>query len=134
MHERVVDRAAVYATPARLAIRDRLLVALAFASGIYEVICFLSFGKVFTAFQTGNIVFLGVGLTGTRPPAGPDPVSVVISLLAFGLGAALAVRILKPFDGDEESRTRTSPMSGLAACRSRSWPCWSYRSASSRYG
>jgi uncharacterized membrane protein YoaK (UPF0700 family) len=102
MHDRVVDRAAAYATPARLAIRDRLLIALAFASGSYEAICFLSFGKVFTAFQTGNVVFLGVGLAGTRPPAGPDPVSVVISLLAFGLGAALAVRILKSFNGDEE--------------------------------
>jgi uncharacterized membrane protein YoaK (UPF0700 family) len=102
MQDRVVDRAAVYATPARLAIRDRLLVALAFASGIYEAICFLSYGKVFTAFQTGNIVFLGVGLAGTRPPAGPNPVSVVISLLAFALGAALAVRIVKAFDGDEE--------------------------------
>jgi uncharacterized membrane protein YoaK (UPF0700 family) len=79
-----------------------LLVALAFASGIYEAICFLSFGKVFTAFQTGNIVFLGVGLAGTRPPAGPNPLSVVISLVAFAVGAVVAVRILKAFDGDEE--------------------------------
>jgi uncharacterized membrane protein YoaK (UPF0700 family) len=102
MPDRVTDRAAVHATPALLAVRDRLLVALSFSSGIYEAICFLSFGKVFTAFQTGNIVFLGVGLAGTRPPAGPDPVGVVISLLAFALGAVLAVRILKAFNGDEE--------------------------------
>ncbi|MEN3269967.1 MAG: hypothetical protein V7646_6861 [Pseudonocardia sp.] len=100
--DRHVDLAATHASPALLAVRDRLLVALAFASGIYEAICFLSFGKVFTAFQTGNIVFLGVGLAGTRPPAGPNPLSVVISLVAFAVGAVVAVRILKAFDGDEE--------------------------------
>jgi uncharacterized membrane protein YoaK (UPF0700 family) len=100
--DRLVDRAAAHASPALLAIRDHLLVALAFASGIYEAICFLSFGKVFTAFQTGNIVFLGLGLAGTRPPDGPDPVRVVISLVAFAAGAVVAVRILKAFDGDHE--------------------------------
>ena len=100
--DRHVDLAAAHASPALLAIRDHLLVALAFASGIYEAICFLSFGKVFTAFQTGNIVFLGLGLAGTRPPDGPDPVRVVISLVAFAAGAVVAVRILKAFDGDHE--------------------------------
>jgi uncharacterized membrane protein YoaK (UPF0700 family) len=75
---------------------------LAFSSGIYEAICYLSFGKVFTAFQTGNLVFLGLIAAGTRPPFGPDPASVVISLVAFAAGAALAVRILKAFNGDEE--------------------------------
>jgi uncharacterized membrane protein YoaK (UPF0700 family) len=100
--ERLKDRAAVHATPRLIALRDGLLVALAFSSGIYEAICYLSFGKVFTAFQTGNIVLLGVVADGTRPPAGPDPVSVVVSLVAFAAGAALAVRILKAFDGDEE--------------------------------
>jgi uncharacterized membrane protein YoaK (UPF0700 family) len=102
MHDQVVDRAAPHATPALLVVRDRLLVALAFASGIYDAICFLSFGKVFTAFQTGNVVFLGVGAAGTRPPAGPNPVSVVVSLAAFAAGALVAVWILKAFDGDEE--------------------------------
>src|SRR3979409_478839 len=101
MYDRVWDREAVYITPARLAIRDRLLVALAFASGVYEAICFLSFGKVFTAFQTGNIVFLGVIAAGTRPPFGPDPETVIVSLAAFAVGAALAMRILKPFDDEE---------------------------------
>jgi uncharacterized membrane protein YoaK (UPF0700 family) len=99
---RTVDQAAPHATPAFLAVRDRLLVLLAFSSGMYEAICYLSFGKVFTAFQTGNIVLLGVTGAGTRPPAGPDPISVVVSLVAFAAGAVLAVQILKAFDGDEE--------------------------------
>jgi uncharacterized membrane protein YoaK (UPF0700 family) len=101
--DRRADRVAAHATPALLAVRDWLLVALAFSSGIYEAICFLSFGKVFTAFQTGNIVLLGVDAGGTRPPLDPDPATVVISLVAFAAGAMLAARILKTFDGDEEA-------------------------------
>jgi uncharacterized membrane protein YoaK (UPF0700 family) len=104
-----VDLAAPHTAPALLAVRDRLLVALAFSSGIFEAICFLSFGKVFTAFQTGNIVFLGVGVAGTRPPSGPDPVRVVISLAAFAAGAALAARILTAFNGDEEVEDNDIP-------------------------
>ena len=102
MHDRVADRAAVHAMPATLAVRDWLLVALSFSTGAYEAICFLTFGKVFTAFQTGNILFLGLGIAGTRPPAGPNPVTVIISLAAFAAGAALAMPVLKAFDGDQE--------------------------------
>ena len=36
MHNRVVDRAAAHATSAELAVRDWLLVALSFSTGIYE--------------------------------------------------------------------------------------------------
>lgn len=103
MHNRVVDRAAAHATPADLAVRDWLLAALSFATGTYEAICFLTFGKVFTGFQTGNIVFLGFGVAGTRQPAGPNLVTVVISLAAFAAGAALAMPVLKAFDGDQET-------------------------------
>jgi uncharacterized membrane protein YoaK (UPF0700 family) len=97
MPDRAATRPAANATPAHLAVRDWLLLALSFASGAYEAICFLSFGKVFSAFQTGNILFLGVGAAGTRPPAGPDPVTVVISLAAFAAGAAVAMPILRAF-------------------------------------
>jgi uncharacterized membrane protein YoaK (UPF0700 family) len=100
MNGRVVDRAAAHATPAELAIRDWLLAGLSFATGVYEAICFLTFGKVFTAAQTGNLVLLGIGVAGTKEPAGPNPVTVVISLAAFAVGVALAIPILKGFDGD----------------------------------
>jgi uncharacterized membrane protein YoaK (UPF0700 family) len=102
VHNRVVDRAAPHAAPTHLVVRDWLLVALSFTTGIYEAICFLSLGKIFTAFQTGNIVFLGLGAAGTRPPAGANPVTAIISLAAFAAGAALAMPILKAFDGDQE--------------------------------
>jgi uncharacterized membrane protein YoaK (UPF0700 family) len=102
MHDRVTDRAAAHATPADLAIRDWLLVALSFGTGTYEAICFLTFGKVFTAAQTGNLVLLAIGVAGTRQPVGPNPVTVLISLAAFAAGTALAMPILKAFDGDRE--------------------------------
>jgi uncharacterized membrane protein YoaK (UPF0700 family) len=101
MTDRVTDPAAAHATPAELAVRDWLLVGLSFATGIYEAICFLTFGKVFTAAQTGNLVLLGIGVAGTRQPAGPNPVTVVISLAAFAAGAMLATPILKAFGGGQ---------------------------------
>ena len=102
MDNRVVDRAAAHATPADLAVRDWLLVGLSFTTGIYEAICFLAFGKVFTAAMTGNLVLLGIGVAGTRQPAGPNVVTVVVALAAFAAGAALAMPVLRAFDGDKE--------------------------------
>ena len=103
MNGRVVDRAAAHATPAELALRDWLLVGLSFATGIYEAIVFLTFGKVFTAAQTGNLVLLGIGVAGTHEPAGPNPVTVVISLGAFAVGVALAIPILRAFSRDPQT-------------------------------
>ena len=80
MQQRVPDRSAAHPPPHLLELRDWLLVALAFSAGAYEAICFLSFGKVFTGVQTGNLVFLGFIVAGTRPPVGPHPVTVVVSI------------------------------------------------------
>ena len=80
---------------------DWLLVALSFSSGVFEAICFLSF-RVFTSFQTGNLVFVGLTAGGTRPPQGPDPAIAPVSLATFALGAAEAMPILHSFDGDVE--------------------------------
>ncbi len=108
MHDRVVDRAAAHPASAELAVRDWLLAGLSFSAGMYEAICFLAFGKVFAGFQTGNLVFLGFGVAGTRPPAGPNPVTVVISLAAFAAGVALAIPILKGFGGGQETEHNAS--------------------------
>jgi|HubBroStandDraft_1064217.scaffolds.fasta_scaffold27778_2 uncharacterized membrane protein YoaK (UPF0700 family) len=100
--------------PALLLVRYWLLLALSFSSGIYDAISFLSFGKVFMAFQTGNIVELGLGAAGTRPPAGPNPVTVLIALVAFVAGAALAVPILKAHDVWQVWPRRVSVTLGVA--------------------
>jgi uncharacterized membrane protein YoaK (UPF0700 family) len=103
MNDGVADRAAAHPTPAELAVRDWLLAGLSFSAGMYEAICFLAFGKVFAGFQTGNLVFLGFGVAGTHRPAGPNPVTVIISLAAFAAGVALAVPILKAYGGGKET-------------------------------
>jgi uncharacterized membrane protein YoaK (UPF0700 family) len=108
MHDRVVDQAAAHAKPAELAVRDWLLAGLSFSAGMYEAICFLAFGKVFAGFQTGNLVFLGFGVAGTRPPAGPNPVTVVISLAAFAAGVVLAIPILNGFGSGQEKEDSVS--------------------------
>ena len=44
-------------------------------------------------------MLLGIGVAGTRQPAGPNLVTVVISPAAFAAGAALATPIVKAFGG-----------------------------------
>jgi uncharacterized membrane protein YoaK (UPF0700 family) len=74
-------------------IRDVLLVALTFGSGAADAVAFFGLGKVFSAFMTGNLVFLGLGIAGAHEP---DFVRVASSLAAFVAGVMVAVRMVKP--------------------------------------
>jgi uncharacterized membrane protein YoaK (UPF0700 family) len=74
-------------------VRDALLVALTFSTGAIDAISFLVLGKVFSAFMTGNIVFLGFELGGA---AGPSTWRTVASIGAFAVGAALGTRLVAP--------------------------------------
>jgi hypothetical protein len=68
----------------------------------YEAICFLTFGRVFTAAQTGKPRAARDRCPrNPASPAGPNPVTVVISRAGFAAGAALAIPVLKAFDGDK---------------------------------
>jgi uncharacterized membrane protein YoaK (UPF0700 family) len=80
----------------QLRIRDMLLNALAVSSGAIDAISFLVLGKVFTAFMTGNIVFLGLRAAGA-PAAGM--VSIITSMAAFAAGVYISVKIVKPTKG-----------------------------------
>jgi uncharacterized membrane protein YoaK (UPF0700 family) len=94
-------------------LRNRLLIVLSFSAGIVDMISFLALGKVFTAFQTGNLVFLGLGIIG-RGPQGiilPNTVWVISSFLLFGVGAMVSARIVRP----EESKTTAWPKRVTAA-------------------
>jgi uncharacterized membrane protein YoaK (UPF0700 family) len=86
-------------------------VGLSFSAGMYEAICFLALGKIFAEFQTGNLVYLGFGVAGARPPASQNPVTVIISLAAFAAGVALAVPILKAPTAARRQKTTTSASS-----------------------
>jgi uncharacterized membrane protein YoaK (UPF0700 family) len=79
-----------------LRIRDMLLNALAVSSGAVDAISFLALGKVFSAFMTGNIAFLGLRVAGA--PA-PGLVSIVVSMAAFAVGVYVSTRIVKPSEG-----------------------------------
>jgi uncharacterized membrane protein YoaK (UPF0700 family) len=72
-------------------LRDVLLVALTVAAGAVDAVSWLALGKVFSAFMTGNIAFLAFRTAGA---AGPSVSKVLASLLAFGLGALVAARIV----------------------------------------
>src|SRR5215211_5911778 len=77
-------------------VRDLLLVGLTFSSGAVDAIAFLGLGKVFTAFQTGNLVFLGVG---AADAGGPEVLRVACSLLGFAVGVLAATLIVRPTKG-----------------------------------
>src|SRR5580692_5787602 len=76
-----------------LRIRDMLLNALAVSSGAVDAISFLALGKVFSAFMTGNIAFLGLRVAGAP---GPGWVSILTSMTAFAVGVYFSTLIVKP--------------------------------------
>ena len=77
------------------ALREGFLMILTVSSGAADAICFLAFGKVFAAFMTGNLVFLGIGAVGGFPPTGPNIPRVAITLGAFALGVFVATAIIR---------------------------------------
>src|ERR1700676_1752630 len=77
-----------------LRVRDLLLNALTVSSGAVDTISFLALGKVFSAFMTGNIAFLGLRIA--RAP-GQGIVSILVSMAAFAVGVYLSTRIV-PFE------------------------------------
>ncbi|MCI2237548.1 DUF1275 domain-containing protein [Paenibacillus sp. TRM 82003] len=69
-----------------------LMLALTFSTGIVDAVGYLGLDRVFTANMTGNVVILGMGLTGAEdlPVTGP-----VLALVTFVLGAVLVGRVLR---------------------------------------
>jgi uncharacterized membrane protein YoaK (UPF0700 family) len=76
-----------------LRVRDLLLVALTISTGAVDAVSWICLGKVFSAFMTGNMAFLGFRTAGVDGPSVPR---VICSMAAFGLGAFLAARIVQP--------------------------------------
>jgi uncharacterized membrane protein YoaK (UPF0700 family) len=74
----------------RIAILDVGLAALAMASGVTDVMTFLSLGDVFTSAMTGNTALLGIALSQGRIVSAAHSLS---ALLGFTLGALLAAAI-----------------------------------------
>jgi uncharacterized membrane protein YoaK (UPF0700 family) len=77
-----------------LRIRDLLLAGLTVSSGSIDAISFVALGHVFSAFMTGNIVFLGLREAGTIDA--PGFVALVVSIASFAAGVYVSTRIANP--------------------------------------
>jgi len=75
-----------------LRVRDLLLNVLTVSSGAVDAISFLALGKVFSAFMTGNIAFLGFRAAGAD---GPSAVAVLASMGGFAMGVYASTRIVE---------------------------------------
>lgn len=72
-------------------IRDVLLVVLAVACGSIDAISFGGLGRVYSAFQTGNLITLGLATGGL---SGAPVLRAAVSLAAFAIGVLVATRIV----------------------------------------
>lgn len=69
-----------------------LMLALTFSTGVIDAVGYLGLDRVFTGNMTGNVVILGMALTGADglPIVGP-----IIAIAGFMLGAMIAGRTLR---------------------------------------
>jgi uncharacterized membrane protein YoaK (UPF0700 family) len=82
-------------------VRNRLLDALTVSSGAVDTVSFIALGKVFTAFMTGNIAFLGMAIASTTGSTtygvtAPPVISVLAAMAGFAGGIYLATKIVRP--------------------------------------
>jgi uncharacterized membrane protein YoaK (UPF0700 family) len=76
--------------PRSILIRDLLLVVLTVSSGAVDAISYLGLDRTFSAFMTGNLVFLGLGLV---PGEAPEILPVVVALFLFAIGSFFGTRL-----------------------------------------
>ncbi len=69
----------------------RLLV-LTCVTGLVDAAAFLGLGQLFCAMQTGNVVFLGLGVTGAEGASLDAPLTAIGGFVAGGVVAALLLR------------------------------------------
>ncbi|TVZ82272.1 YoaK family protein [Streptomyces sp. BK340] len=68
----------------------KALLVVTAATGIVDAVAYLGLGQVFTAFMTGNILFLGFSLAGAE---GLSPIGSGTALMAFSVGAVVGSRL-----------------------------------------
>jgi uncharacterized membrane protein YoaK (UPF0700 family) len=70
-------------------VRDALLVALTVASGAVDAVSYFGLGHTFSAFMSGNMVFLGFGIAHIKGQWLP----IVLALSTFAVGSYVGLRI-----------------------------------------
>jgi uncharacterized membrane protein YoaK (UPF0700 family) len=87
-------------------VRDLLLKTLAVSSGAVDAISFIALGKVFSAFMTGNIAFLGirVAVAGRNTAVVPGAVAILVTMAAFAIGVYFSTLMVKSSEGINPSQ------------------------------
>jgi len=73
-----------------------LMLALTFSTGVVDAVGYLGYDRIFTGNMTGNVVVLGMALTGAE---GLPVLRPALALLLFIVGAALGGRLLPSTKG-----------------------------------
>ncbi|MFE1883414.1 YoaK family protein [Streptomyces diastatochromogenes] len=68
----------------------KALLVVTAATGVVDAVAYLGLGQIFTAFMTGNILFLGFSLAGGQ---GLSPIGSGTALTAFAVGAVAGSRL-----------------------------------------
>jgi uncharacterized membrane protein YoaK (UPF0700 family) len=74
----------------------RTLLILTFVTGIVDAVSFLALGQVFAAMQTGNVIFLGLGIANASGAPVLAPLIALGAFVAGGSAAALLTRRTGP--------------------------------------
>lgn len=103
-------------------IRDVLLAVMALSAGAVDAMSWLGLGKVFSGFMTGNLIFIGAGVSsGSGAPA----VHALVAVAAFGLGAGAAARAIPRQDPGVLWPSRvTVALLGCALVQAAFWIFW----------
>jgi uncharacterized membrane protein YoaK (UPF0700 family) len=103
-------------------VRDVLLAVMALSAGAVDAMSWLGLGKVFSGFMTGNLIFIGAGVSsGSGAPA----LHALVALAAFGLGAWAAARAIPRQDPSVLWPSRvTATLFGCALVQLVFWAFW----------
>lgn len=103
-------------------VRDLLLAVMALSAGAVDAMSWLGLGKVFSGFMTGNLIFIGAGVSsGSGAPA----LHALAALAAFGLGAWAAARAIPRHDPSVLWPSRvTATLLGCALVQVVFWVFW----------
>lgn len=95
----------------------RALFALTFVTGVVDATSFIALGGVFSAMMTGNVVFLGLGLSDSVESSVAGPlIAIAAYLVASAAAALLARRGAGPAFGTRASNTVEVGLLSAATC------------------
>ncbi len=83
----------------------RTLLVLTFVTGIVDAVSFLALGHVFAAMQTGNVIFLGLGIADV---SGAPVLAPLVALGAFLAGSSVAVLLTRRASPGSRIRLRSA--------------------------